>query len=259
MGIEREIERRGGIPAEIKADGDGIKVAGYAAVFNQETEIGSYFREVFLPGAFDKSIGKNDVPFLIQHHDLPLARTRSGTLKLSADGHGIRMESTLDANDPDVARIVPKMKRGDLDKMSIAFRAVKERWDDTQDPPLRTVEEAILYDVSIVTDPAYPGTEIGLRSLERHRDQAKRQKNYDAARTRLRMKMHLRMMDGETAGDADEAFAKAMIRHHQDAVAMAKKVLEEGDDKEIANLAKKIIDAQTAEIEWLKDWLSRQA
>ncbi|WAX93188.1 HK97 family phage prohead protease [Aminobacter sp. NyZ550] len=192
-----EIERRGGIPAEIRADADGVKVAGYAAVFNQVTEIGGYFREVFLPGAFDKSIGKEDVPFLIQHRDLPLARTRSGTLKLSADGHGIKMESTLDPNDPDVARIVPKMKRGDLDKMSIAFRAVKERWDDTQDPPLRTVEEAILFDVSIVTDPAYQGTDIGLRSLEKHRDQAKRSQNFHAAQKRLRMKMNLALNERE--------------------------------------------------------------
>lgn len=192
-----EIERRGGIPAEIRADGEGVKVAGCAAVFNQETDIGGFFREVFLPGAFDKTIGKDDVPFLIQHRDLPLARTRSGTLKLAADGHGVRMESTLDADDPDVARIVPKMKRGDLDKMSIAFRAVKERWDDTQDPPLRTVEEAILYDVSIVTDPAYGGTEIGLRSLEKHREQAKRSQNFRAAQKRIRMKMNLALNERE--------------------------------------------------------------
>jgi HK97 family phage prohead protease len=192
-----EIERRGGIPAEIRADDEGVKVAGYAAVFNQVTDIGDYFREVFLPGAFDKSMAKDDVSFLIQHRDLPLARTRSGTLKLASDAHGVRMESTLDAADPDVARIVPKMKRGDLDKMSIAFRAVKERWDDTQDPPLRTVEEAILYDVSIVTDPAYQGTEIGLRSLERHREQARRSQNFHAAQQRIRMKMNLALNERE--------------------------------------------------------------
>lgn len=192
-----EIERRGGIPAEIRADGEGVQVAGYAAVFNQQTDIGGFFREVFLPGAFDKSIAKDDVSFLIQHRDLPLARTRSGTLKLASDAHGVRMESTLDGEDPDVARIVPKMKRGDLDKMSIAFRAVKERWDDTQDPPLRTVEEAILYDVSIVTDPAYGGTEIGLRSLEKHRETVRKSSNFHAAQKRIRMKMNLALNERE--------------------------------------------------------------
>lgn len=172
-----DIEKRGGIPVEIRADENGIKVSGYAAVFNQEANIGGYFREVILPGAFRKALGSSDVPFLINHTGLPLARTRSNTLKLSEDSHGLRIESELDASDPDVMRIVPKMKRGDLDKMSFAFRAVVQRWDDTQDPPLRTVEEVELFDVSVVTDPAYEGTEIGLRSLEAARLEARRQHN----------------------------------------------------------------------------------
>lgn len=172
-----DIEKRGGIPVEIRADENGVKVSGYAAVFNQEANIGGYFREVILPGAFRKALGSTDVPFLINHSGLPLARTRSNTLKLSEDSHGLKIESELDASDPDVMRIVPKMKRGDLDKMSFAFRATVQRWDDTQDPPLRTVEEVELFDVSVVTDPAYEGTEIGLRSLEAARHEARRQHN----------------------------------------------------------------------------------
>src|SRR5690606_17698590 len=141
---------------------------------------------VILPGAFRKALGSSDVSFLINHSGLPLARTRSGTLKLTEDSHGLKIETDLDANDPDVMRIVPKMKRGDLDKMSFAFRATVQRWDDTQDPPLRSVEEVELFDVSIVTDPAYDGTEIGLRSLEKHREQAKRSQNFHAAQQRVR-------------------------------------------------------------------------
>lgn len=172
-----DIEKRGGIPVEVRADETSIKVSGYAAVFNQETNIGGFFREVIKPGAFRKALGNSDVPFLINHDGLPLARTRSGTLKLVEDDHGLRIETELDAGDPDVQRIVPKMKRGDLDKMSFAFRAVVQRWDDGQDPPLRAVEEVELYDVSIVTDPAYEGTDIGLRSLEAARNVSRRQHN----------------------------------------------------------------------------------
>ena len=175
-----DIEKRGGIPAEIRADETGVKVSGYAAVFNQETNIGGYFREIIKPGAFQKALGSTDVPFLINHSGLPLARTRSNTLRLTEDSHGLKIESELDGADPDVMRIVPKMKRGDLDKMSFAFRATIQRWDDTQDPPLRTVEEVELYDVSIVTDPAYEGTEIGLRSLEAARKEDRRQHNASA-------------------------------------------------------------------------------
>ena len=162
-------EIRGGIPAEIRADADGLKVEGYAAVFGQEADIGGMFREKIEPGAFKDAIGRDDVVFLINHEGLPLARTRSGTLRLSEDDHGLKIETTLDAEDPDVKSISGKMKRGDLDKMSFAFWPELEEWDDSGDVPVRTIKKASLHDVSIVTTPAYDGTEIALRSLEASR------------------------------------------------------------------------------------------
>lgn len=190
MTTQREI--RGGIPAEIRADETGIRVSGYAAVFNEEADIAGMFRETIKPGAFKAAIGRDDVPFLIEHDGLPLARTRSGTLKLIEDDHGLRIETELDADDPDVRRIVGKMKRGDLDKMSFAFRAEEETWDFTEEPPKREVTRAALYDVSIVTSPAYEGTEIGLRSLEQHREEAiRKEQNRQAAAHRVRLKIDL--------------------------------------------------------------------
>ena len=162
-------------------------VEGYAAVFNEETVIGNQFREQIAPGAFTDALGRDDVVFLINHEGLPLARTQSGTLELKEDDHGLFIRASLDMTDPDVRSIVPKMKRGDLDKMSFAFVPTRQKWDDEEKMPRRTIEEAALYDVSIVTTPAYEGTEIGLRSLEQHR---KEQRKTQAAR-RLRMKARL--------------------------------------------------------------------
>lgn len=170
-----DIERRGGIPAEIRADSDGIRVSGYASVFGEITDIGGYFREVIERGAFAEAVSRDDVVFVINHDGLPLARTRSGTLKLKEDDHGLYMETVLDSEDPDVKSIVGKMKRGDLDKMSFAFsmRNGTQEWDDSQDPPLRTIKRVGgLHDVSIVTTPAYDGTSIGLRALESARQEA---------------------------------------------------------------------------------------
>jgi HK97 family phage prohead protease len=184
-----ETEKRGlSVPVEVRADDDGtVRVEGYAAVFGEEADIGGMFREVIERGAFSDVLDQDTV-FVIEHAGLPLARTRSGTLKLTEDGRGLRIESELDGSDPDVARIVPKMKRGDLDKMSFAFRAGVQEWDDTQDPPLRTIKKVErLYDVSVVTEPAYEGTEIALRSLERHRKTS----NFRAASKRLRLKKNL--------------------------------------------------------------------
>lgn len=186
--MQREV--RGGIPAEIRAADDGIRVSGYAAVFNQETDIGGAFREVIAPGAFKNAIGRDDVVFLINHEGLPLARTRSGTLRLEEDEHGLRMETVLDPDDPDVKSVVIKMKRGDLDKMSFAFWPTVQEWDDSGDIPLRIIREVVLYDVSIVTTPAYDGTEIALRSLEQARKE-RRQKNFAAAALRIRLRKHL--------------------------------------------------------------------
>jgi len=179
-------ETRAGIPAEIRADSDGIKVEGYAAVFGQETDIGGMFREVIERGAFTDAIGRDDVVFLINHEGLPLARTRSGTLTLTEDDHGLKIETMLDADDPDVKSISGKMKRGDLDKMSFAFYPEIDEWNEEGDIPLRTIKKASLHDVSIVTSPAYEGTEIALRSLA-----ASRQGMETAQEFRLRVKRKL--------------------------------------------------------------------
>lgn len=189
MPTQREI--RSGVPAEIREDATGIHVTGYAAVFNQEADIGGWFREVIAPGAFKAAIGRDDVVFLINHEGLPLARTRSGTLTLIEDDHGLKIDTMLDPEDPDVKAIVGKMKRGDLDKMSFAFMPSRQEWDETVDPPRRTIMEASLYDVSIVTTPAYDGTEIGLRSLEAARAARTAASNHSAAAMRLRMKKNL--------------------------------------------------------------------
>jgi len=190
--MNREI--RSGIPAEIRADADGIRVEGYAAVFGQSTDIGGMFREVIERGAFKDAIGRDDVVFLINHEGLPLARTRSGTLTLSEDDHGLKISTTLDAEDPDVKSIAGKMKRGDLDKMSFAFFPEVQEWDDTQEPPLRTIRKASLHDVSIVTTPAYQGTEIALRSLEASRAKGlplrNLRKEIDAARLNMAARLY---------------------------------------------------------------------
>lgn len=185
-----ERETRGGLPAETRAEGDAVRVEGYAAVFDEWASIGGWFEERIAPGAFSAALERgDDVVFLVDHEGLPLARTSSSTLDLAEDSKGLRMETSLDAVDPDVARIVPKMTRGDLSKMSFAFRATREEWDETGDLPRRMVLEVELFDVSIVTTPAFDGTSIAMRSLEASR--APRLASANIARRR-RMELDLR-------------------------------------------------------------------
>ena len=174
-------------PFEMREDGDALRVEGYAAVFGEEADIAGLFREKIASGAFSEAISRDDVIFSYNHDDATvMARTRSGTLTLVEDDRGLKMSSTLDPSDPDVQRIAAKMRRGDLDKMSFAFFVDREEWDDTGDVPVRTVRQATLHDVSVVTTPAYDGTEIGLRSLAEFR-RADRRHNFDAVRRRKRL------------------------------------------------------------------------
>lgn len=70
-------------------------------------------------------------------------------------------------------------------------------------------------------------------------------------------KMHAEMAVPLT-GNADVDFIAGMIPHHQGAVDVARIVLEYGTDPEVRKFAQSVIDAQEAEIAWMKDWLAKQ-
>lgn len=70
--------------------------------------------------------------------------------------------------------------------------------------------------------------------------------------------MNSQMMEGMTVKDIDVAFICGMMPHHQGAIDMAKAELQYGDDPWAKQLAQKIIDAQTAEIAQMQDWLKKQ-
>lgn len=215
-------EVRSFLPVEMRAAEDGtVKVSGYAAVFDQETNIGDYFIEVIERGAFSEAIGRDDVVFLINHEGLPLARTRSGTLQLSEDDRGLKMEAMLDMSDPDVMSIVPKMKRGDLDKMSFAFYPEVQVWDESGEIPKRYIQKVRLADVSIVTTPAYDGTEIGLRSLEAHRSSASTKAKIKPLQNsrRMRMAAKLRGIDlQEKRAEGEELIIQNIVSADQNAI-----------------------------------------
>lgn len=148
-------------------------LVGYAAKYDVWSEDLGGFRERIQPGAFDKAMAEgHDVRALVNHDsNIVLGRTTAGTLRLSTDETGLRME--VDLPETQAARdLAVSVERGDIDQMSFGFMIGPggSSWDLEATPAERTITEvAELLDVSVVTYPAYPQTEVALRAL----DQAK--------------------------------------------------------------------------------------
>ena len=169
-------ERRFVVAQELRvsrADGEPIRVRGYAAVFGQLSEDLGGFREQINAGAFTDVLG-NDVRALINHDpNLVLGRTLAKTLTLTQDTHGLLADITMP--DTQAARdLAVSMERGDINQMSFGFTVAGDGQAWTRDgagPWIRTIKRvARLYDVSPVTYPAYPQTEAALRSLAAWQD-----------------------------------------------------------------------------------------
>ena len=149
-------------------DSDTLLFTGYASVFDKPYGVrdsrGAY-NETIKPGAFKKTLQEqDDVRFLVNHDGIPLARTSSGTLNLEEDEYGLFVRAELDPSNPTVAEVASAMKRGDLNEMSFAFAAMRDDFNQNGDE--RTVSEARLYDVSVVTYPANPWAGAKLRGLD---------------------------------------------------------------------------------------------
>ena len=152
---------------ELRSEVDGkVTLRGYAAVFNSLSQDLGGFVEIIRPGAFTRTLASGaDVRFLVNHDGAPLARTKSGTLRLAEDQRGLRMEADLDPSDPDVQALVPKIRRGDMDQMSFGFTTKSDIWRQEGERQIRELHNVDLFDVSAVTYPAYQATEMALRSL----------------------------------------------------------------------------------------------
>ncbi|MCP4220342.1 MAG: HK97 family phage prohead protease, partial [bacterium] len=150
---------------------------GYAVKYNQLSRpIGWGFREKFAPGAFDKVLEAdarnvaNDTVCLFQHNPLyVLGRRSSGTLQMGSDKTGLWYEVELP--NTEAGKTVKELtERGDLRHSSFAFNIANkgEVWtEDETDGEVRTIEQVnYLKDVSPVTDPAYPQTEVAKRSYD---------------------------------------------------------------------------------------------
>ena len=152
----------------ITAEQNGTQriISGIAIPFRQlSLDLGN-FVEQFDPSSVDRTIRGVDVRALASHDAARLlGRVSARTLRISKDRRGLQFEidvpNTSDGND-----VYELVKRRDLTGASFAFSIVGdgEQWDFSQNPPVRTVTDAIIREISLVAWPAYPSTEAYART-----------------------------------------------------------------------------------------------
>lgn len=163
-------------PVTVEKRDDGtLTISGYAAVFHRNDDIGTQFElmdnyyERIQTGAFDRALAEGqDVRALFNHDpNHVLGRTKSGTLKLSTDSTGLRYDVDL-PNTQTARDLAESVNRGDVSGSSFAFSVASDgqNIERSEGATYRNITDADLFDVSVVTYPAYQSATSGLRSAE---------------------------------------------------------------------------------------------
>lgn len=152
---------------EIKDGGNVFLFDGYSTVFNDVADLGDFTEEV-RHGAFDHVLASGaNVPMLHEHDPREmLATTRSGRLKLEADGRGLRARAKLVKTDLS-SRIKALVDSGDITGMSTGWvvgRGNHEISRGQAKPHRAIIGFKKILDVSTTWDPAYASTEAQFRS-----------------------------------------------------------------------------------------------
>lgn len=152
---------------ETRSDDNGMYIEGYFSVFNSNYEIYPGCTESVAPGAFSNTLG-GDIKALCDHDTrLVLGRNKAGTLELREDSHGLWGRITINPNDSDAVNLYERVKRGDVDQCSFGFDIVREESDFRDDGTVHfTIREVELFEVSVVTFPAYAETSVSARKQD---------------------------------------------------------------------------------------------
>ena len=175
------------------------KIVGHASVFDSWSEtLGGIFpfKEIVRKGTFTETIRVDDIRALFNHDpNYVLGRNIAGTLELEEDEIGLRVvitpPDTSWAND-----LIKNIRRGDISQMSIGFIVIDDSWGTQDGIDIREIKKVQLFDVSIVTYPAYTQTDVGVRAMESY--QAYRSKLNDAQNAAKRAKEKQKLQNIKT-------------------------------------------------------------
>lgn len=147
---------------------DKLFLEGYFIRYNEETELYAGVYEEVAPGAVLKSLANNDIRCLFNHDSgVVLGRAGNKTLELKSDDKGLYGKVEINRNDPEAMAVYARIQRGDINACSFGFVPTKQDYENRSDGSVKfVVREMELFEVSAVTFPAYPQTEIAARQKD---------------------------------------------------------------------------------------------
>lgn len=145
-------------------EGEEFRVEGYASTFTPYVmyEIdGVAYSERIERGAFDNA-DMRDVIMQFDHEGMVFARRSNDSLQLDIDEHGLHIVADL-SRTADARNLYEAISTGMVTQMSFAFTVAADYFDkDTRTRVITAIKR--VYDVSAVSIPANPDTEISARS-----------------------------------------------------------------------------------------------
>lgn len=196
---DREYRTLVSFGAEKKDDNEekSYKVSGYASTFDTYTlfEVdGIEYKERIDSHAFDNA-DMSDVIMQYDHAGKVFARTSNGTLYVSVDERGLKVEADLSTTEAS-RELYDEIASGLIIKMSFAFKVSEEHYDSNSHT--RVVDKiSKVYDVSAVSIPANPDTEIFARSaffdgvIKKEKAERLEQTRKEAEKRKLKLRLHL--------------------------------------------------------------------
>jgi len=195
-------------PIEIRSDGEGQAeyVEGYALKFEKWSERLGWFKEIISRNALESTDLSNVIALFNHREDFPLARNtvsgESGRLELEIDGIGLKFR--FKPSDTSYARdLMENIRSGVINQCSFAFSLdyndqEPDEWRINEDEDIyerRINNIHRIYDISLVTTPAYSDTEavVGARSLEKL-EEMKEQRSVPTDET-LKIELELLSLD----------------------------------------------------------------
>ena len=133
-------------------------------VFGDVYDMGWGAYEQIDPHAFDNTLS-GDIRALIDHEtSMVLGRTKANTLRLYVDEYALRGEIDINPDDRQAMDLYARVKRGDVSQCSFGFEIIREEREEIANGVMFIIREAKLWEVSIVTFPAYEATSAVART-----------------------------------------------------------------------------------------------